>query len=911
MKLICCLLLCAPMLVRGADDTAHFPVVDNDRQAVIVGQGRSLHLAIQQSTGVSLQVVRENQFKPGKDMFPIYVGNTKTGREILADQISTLDAEGYILHVEAGRAFIYAPPNTTDTGDPIHWAIGDFLARFLGVLYLMPGELGIHIPRHDRIVIPTGTWIEQPAFKHRHWSGYGGKAGATWRVRASGGGGRYKFHHNLFRIIDPKAFADRPAFFPVIRVSEDQKLHPFYNNLKVGERYIPKPQNKAAYWQPCTSNPDVIEHVANSAIQYFDTHPKNRSFSLGVNDSGGYCHCEQCLAQTPQGIDPLSDQADGYRFYRFYNQVAERVALKHDDVRLGFLVYGNLTDWYPEKLHPLLMPYLTMSMADRWDESFRQKQNQRIARWSKIASQFGIYEWLHGEGFIIPRIYLHHFADGLKHAHACGAEGFYAEAYPNWGLDGPKLWVTEQLLWNPNQDVNQLIDHWHAAMFAEAAKPMRAYFDYLEQAWATQAASDNRRGGYRLYGAHMKDRQLTEVFPPATCESAWKLLQKAQRIAHQPIVKQRIAYFKTAFGATRVASSRLASARSLEVTLKQSRKRKVDVSLNDWLKPLDVWVQAGSLNAYMDEARVAAPYAFHAFSYEQIAKGKKASFAAWDSDAPVINRVIGKMIEQLMNPDSGQAPGSKHELDQAADKLITKLPISDALADTLKSHLHQSTISIKSLDTAPAIDGTIESAWGKPSFDGRFYAYPYQDQPDDKKTAVWCAQHDGKLYFAFRCEQDRKTIKADTTIQRDQTPLRDDGVINPPDAHRPSPFIQNADSVGILLPGRQYATVIVNAGGAVLDCYATSRGYRPDWNGATAAVHIDESSWSVELIIDPFEPLAGDQPIRGINFFRFRGYKRSAWVPGQPRVWSIQPASSGYVFLEEPAGAPPSLKSSQ
>jgi len=109
-------------------------------------------------------------------------------------------------------------------------------------------------------------------------------------------------------------------------------------------------------------------------------------------------------------------------------------------------------------------------MADRWDPEYRKQQNEHIRRWSGIARQFGIYEWLFGRGFFIPRIYVHDFADGLRFAHEYGADGFYAEAYANWGLDGPKLSIAERLLWQPDQDLDELLDRWHTAMFAEAAE---------------------------------------------------------------------------------------------------------------------------------------------------------------------------------------------------------------------------------------------------------------------------------------------------------------------------------------------------------------------------------------------------------------------------------------------------------
>ncbi|MBC8874313.1 MAG: DUF4838 domain-containing protein [Planctomycetes bacterium] len=891
-------MLLAPVLGRAA---APFPLLEDERQAVIVGNGHLVQKVVEQCTGVRLEHVSEAAYRPQPDRFPLYVGCTRKAEELLAHDIATLDAEGYIILVEPTRAVIYAPVRTTDTGEPNTWAQADFLRRCLGAEDLIPGQIGAHRPKHKRVLVPTGKWVENPAFKHRHWSGYAGSAGPSWRVRASGGGGRYRYHHNLYRIIKPDVYRDHPDYFPVVipKHKQDQKGRGLHRHLKPGQRYVPT-ERFAAYWQPCTSHPDVVDIITDAAIEYLDANPNDKAFSLGINDSSGFCYCEKCLAEAPPDVEPDSRAAVGYRFYRFYNTVAERVAKKHPDARLGFLVYSALNAWYPDRLHPLLMPYLTMSMADRWDPEYRKQQNEHIRRWSGIARQFGIYEWLFGRGFFIPRIYAHDFADGLRFAHECGAEGFYAEAYANWGLDGPKLWVAERLLWQPDQDVDQLLDRWHTAMFAAAADPMRAYFDYLEHAWRTQKQADDRRGGYRLLGSHFKARQYTDVFPPPACEEAWRLLDRADAAARQPLVKQRIAYYRTAFGATRIASNRYAAAESLTGMLDIDRK--TPIPLSRWLSRLDDWARFGSLDDYMAPARQTAPWAFQEFAMEHFQKDTHYSFAQWDSDAPVLRHVVNRLMNSALSPETGAAPRTQAAMDEACDRLLAEIEDAPAAKRVVRRLAKRATMTIRTLATAPAIDGRIEDVWGEPSFDGRLFAYPHEDTEAEARTTIWCARQNGRLYVAFRCEQDPKTINTEP-VGRDQVIMTERNTVNPGDGQRDFPYITGGDSVGVTLPGRLSATVIVTASGGLFDGYGSPYGFKIDWNGAEAKTQIGADGWTAEIAVTPKEKSpfieGSDDPVHGFNFIRIDRKKRTAWVPAMPRRWSIHPRTAGFGFFIE------------
>ncbi len=74
-------------------------------------------------------------------------------------------------------------------------------------------------------------------------------------------------------------------------------------------------------------------------------------------------------------------------------------------------------------------------------------------------------------------------ADYYKYGYAHGVRAMYAEAYPNWG-EGPKLYITLKLQWNPNLDVDALLKDWYVcAVGKDGAPDLVAYYDHWEGFW--------------------------------------------------------------------------------------------------------------------------------------------------------------------------------------------------------------------------------------------------------------------------------------------------------------------------------------------------------------------------------------------------------------------------------------------
>ncbi len=876
-------------------------VVGGEKKLVIVGDGALLGKAIEKCTGVKPTVVPEKGYTAKEGEYPVYVGDGAAAREALGAACGTLDAEGYIIKVEPARAFVFANKPVLDTGNPGVWGQVDFARKFLKADAYFPGELGAVFPKQEKVELTTGTWVEEPGFLSRQWSGLGGVP-VGWRVRASGGGGRFKFHHNFWVVLPPAKYKGHPEYYPVIYDAQSPELKtPVYGDLKPGERFVPGDKLRA-YWQPCTSNPEVLQITIDAALEAIAKTPANPAFSLGINDSQGFCHCPECVKDTPAGVSPYSREANARRMYGFYDKVAKAVRAKAPGATLGFLAYQDLNDWKPQRLGDGLLPYITVSTADSWDETYKTRLEGVFESWAKTTGRFGVYEWLYGDGFVVPRIYMRDLTEGLKKIHALGGRGFYAEAYPNWGLDGPKLWVLERVLWNPKLDADALTQEWCDGLFGEAGPAMRAYFDRLERAWREQKPSDAKRGGYRLWGVNHKARQVTEIFPVPVCEEAWALLGKAREATQDPAVLARIDYFQSSFALTRLVSKRYASAQA-GAAVKPGLATREPTALAAGVKAYSDWAAAGHMPEVLADIAKKAPGAFQC----QVTPGQSVeALAQWDTDFPVQVELSQAIVDEAAKRLSGvaSAAGLKAKIGEVVNELTADAGAREVLIRQARAMVLAATQTAMPMD----LRGPIDERWGEPAFSGAFYVYPRLGVPDTNKTTFWLRYDNDAMYLAARCEQPQETFGS-KDIGRDNVAKKaDTGAVSLDDYQRkfnysypdPAAGITKVNAIGISLP--RYTFGIVTAEGSIFDAFSQSTGYSTSWDGVEAVTEKTAQGWEVKVRIarSPVGIYPGKKGsvVPGFNVFRVVGNQKTAWVPGVPGWWALEPRYTGCVVFE-------------
>ncbi len=861
-------LLIASVLAATPAATTDFPVLDGSRQATIVHEReargetvqayKDLAAYLKRATGRDFTVVSEEEFQPKAEACPIYVGLCHGISPQDWRALDKMDRDAYLVHVTPQAVYLAGPrPWST------YWAVCQFLEDYVGVRWLIPGPLGEDVPHHDRIVVPIGRHLYTPAILSRLWSGAG--PGGVWSLRQRIHG-RYRFHHNLLHVFDPAKYYDQ---------------HPEWYPLRGGKRYRPGKNDHS--WQPCFATESSVKHAADVARAAWAANPDLESFSYGCNDGQGWCECEVCKAMD-RPIEPW-DGFEGtysYRFYGWLNKVAAELEKTDPDKMLGCLAYSTYI-LPPEEmgLHKNIIPYLTSNRADYWDPVFKAKDQALLEWWGRVAHQMGIYDYAYGMGFAIPRIYNHLFQEAIQHAVKHGVKGFYAEVYPNWGLDGPKLYVMSRILWNPNVDVDALTDEWNRRMFREAARPMKKYFARCERAWREQKTGSGH-WAYRLAA----DPKQFEIFPPRALKECTRYLDQAAALARSDLVKQRIHFFRKTWDVTLLLAGRYWAAKEVQVLVDRGAPMKQVAAA---LRRMADQITAVDIDAYMEEKVGDDPVAFHPPKEGWIAPlkaGAETNAKRW-SAAHIAEAVVREAQR------SGRLDAAEIRKGIEARVAETFGPGgSDVYQQTVAQigAMASKVATVVRAQNPPKVDGILDDAIWKRADEMSGFAKWGQVAPSAYVTKAWLA-HDGKnLYVALECRQDTSDLQV-AAAPRDGRTWHDDSVeffINPGMSEFP------------------YIQFIINAKGAFFDQWARNdqqsyperlaANFDCDW-----AAKIEKGKWTAEMRL----PLAefgcepAKRPLLRVDVVRNVQGKQpeiSAWFPSVGA--HADPLSRGWVVFE-------------
>jgi hypothetical protein len=384
--------------------------------------------------------------------------------------------------------------------------------------WFVPTELG-HEP---------GTPPPEPgprAFLSRAFWGSDRHDGGAWNARNQLRPQGQHFSHNLGRIFPVELFDTHPEFFPLIE----------------GRRWRPETRGPVN-WNPDLGEEAVAEHAAEAARRHFAQHPEAWSFALGTNDGLRYGESPATLRRVypPRYYRSRPDYSD--LVFNFMNRVAERVAPEYPDRHLGALAYywAEQTPSFP--VHPKVMPFLTADRSQGYDRAFRRDEEALQRRWAKAGPErLGIYDYVYGGGFLVPRIHTELLARHLRHARRAGFTDYFAETIPNWGLDGPQPWMVAQLLLDPERDHRLLLAEYYRRFFRGAARPMRRFFELCEERWMAQ-----RGPSYWL--KHYRSESQVSLYPPSVRRDLRALLDEAERAAAaDPVALARVRLTSEAF----------------------------------------------------------------------------------------------------------------------------------------------------------------------------------------------------------------------------------------------------------------------------------------------------------------------------------------------------------------------------
>ncbi len=861
LALICLLVVVS---VTAAFASQYFPVLDDRSQATIVYPAQldepddactDLATYLNQATGQEFRIISDARFRRRLRSFPIYVGRCAITTKLFGQELATLDADAFMVVVEPQRVFLFGP-----TEHATYWAVCDFLERYVGVRWLIPGPLGEDVPQHDRIVVPPTRRTEMPRVLSRWWSGthYAGDWSKRMRMRD-----RYQFDHNLSRVFDPdKHFDEHPEYF-----------------AEYGGKRSPS--------RPCLTELGTIDVAAQTAREAWANDPSLESFSFGPRDGQSFCDCEDCRRLKKYiKFHGWPHNNNSYLFFGWLNKVASKLEQTHPDKLVGTLAYYSYVVPPPEMRFQLnILPYMCVTIANSVFPRCRTANYDLYARWGDKVNQTGIYDYGYGMGYAIPRIYTHVFQDTIQYAVKHDLKGFHAEVYPNWGLDGPRLYMMARILWNPDVDLDALLDEWNARMFRGAAEPMKKYFARCEQAWNEQP----HPGGsdFRIWRLVTNPDQF-RIFTPEIMAECTAYLDEAAAMASTDIVKERIQFFRKTWEITLLLSSEWwKGERVRELVAEDAPVREVAAALR-------IATERPSSEEYEEQVK------------EMVGGDHIAFFPAWTNKGWLV-------VPQPLETDGIRHWAAAKLAAKAIEKVRRRGFASDrtvpwAIHGTGKRTFHPSGPEAYNA-TAAEITAMVSNiaaariAERKPRMDGHLDEKMWQyaqavsgftldgNKAAANPTSVKLA-HDGQdLYVGFECTQDLSQLSG-IQVKRDGPVEADDSVtllLRPTSADKP------------------YIQVAINVPGGFLDAmflpadqqFGLPIEYDYDFAWATGK---HKNQWTAELKV-PLQQLGwqlSDESIFRMNVVRrvrSSGDETSTWFPNFTEEGPEAPVNQGWLIF--------------
>ncbi|MFM7218058.1 MAG: DUF4838 domain-containing protein [Bacteroidota bacterium] len=247
------------------------------------------------------------------------------------------------------------------------------------------------------------------------------------------------------------------------------ETHPEYFGLINGER---KP-----YAQLCLTNPEVLKVVIDTLRQEMAAHPSIRYWSVSQNDDFEYCRCERCAK-----VDEEEGSPSGL-LLRFVNNVAAAFPEK----TITTLAY-SYTRHAPKITKPAgnVMVTLCSIELDRSQpieqvaggESFVKDLNE----WHAITRQLMIWDYeVQFTNYISVFPLFRTLQPNLQLFNRSGAVAHFQQCFVEKGVEFAelKLYLLSKLLWNPDTDVDAVVDDFMQIYYGSAGRYVKRYFDLL------------------------------------------------------------------------------------------------------------------------------------------------------------------------------------------------------------------------------------------------------------------------------------------------------------------------------------------------------------------------------------------------------------------------------------------------
>ncbi|MCK5469003.1 MAG: DUF4838 domain-containing protein, partial [Cyclobacteriaceae bacterium] len=232
--------------------------------------------------------------------------------------------------------------------------------------------------------------------------------------------------------------------------------------------------------QLCLTNQDVLEITVQNLRKKIAENPIATYWSVSQNDNRNYCTCENC-----QEIDDREGSPSG-SIINFVNQVADQFPKK---------VISTLAYEYGRKAPKTLRPRENVNImlcsievfrnlsieADSTSADFRRD----VEEWGQIANDIIVWDYvIQFPNLISPFPNLQVLQPNIQFFAKHGVSAMFEQGNREVGGEFAELraYLISKLLWDPNLNVDTLMNDFLAGYYGVAAKPICKYIDEMREA---------------------------------------------------------------------------------------------------------------------------------------------------------------------------------------------------------------------------------------------------------------------------------------------------------------------------------------------------------------------------------------------------------------------------------------------
>ena len=413
--------------------------------------------------------------------------------------------------------------------DLLIWG-GSQRGTMYGVFAFLERELGIHWLTPKCTVLPTHhSWklrklnhSEKPFLDFRYSNYFVASNVPQWSAHTRE---NMKWSPTINEYGNIEAYWGAHTMGEFVTTKEFFGSHPEYFCLRDGKRY-------GGYGQLCLSNPEVLKICKTRLMQFMRRNPNYRIYSLSQNDNFLFCQCDKCKA--------IEDQYGGHSglIVWFVNQVADAVKQEFPDKFVGTFAYQYSrqppTGIKPRENVVIRLCSIECCFAHPLDAGCPQNEKFMcdLKGWAELAPHLFIWDYIVDYAqYIAPWPNFQVLGPNIKVFGDNKAIGVFEEAqYQSAGaeFDELKAWVVNQLLWNPEQDVDSLVSIFVKGYYGKAAPYVKEYYILCQSLVKPDLH----------YGIYIRENH--EIYSDDFILKAFAILDKAKQAAESDNIREQV-----------------------------------------------------------------------------------------------------------------------------------------------------------------------------------------------------------------------------------------------------------------------------------------------------------------------------------------------------------------------------------